>query len=321
VANVLNHLRALWGTWWPLPGGFFLAFCTILALAGELRPEHILVTALVSVTAYTNARTKRFLVDMLPYVAIGLGYDLVRYPRDLLLRPENVMACGLRDAELALFPAGSGQTWQDFFAKHHHVAADLLAAIPYSIFIYFAFAYAAYLFFVDRPRMRYFLWALAIGNYLSFVMWLVVPAAPPWYIRAHGCEIDLATLPNPAGLARVDDFFQINYFHKFYSRSASVFGAMPSMHCAYPVIGLLTAWKSIGWKTRPLHLLYAVWMFAAAVYLDHHWILDAIGGWVVAGVSVLAAGWGLRRVGIWPADADRPSGTSDARVPRQQEAS
>jgi membrane-associated phospholipid phosphatase len=70
-----------------------------------------------------------------------------------------------------------------------------------------------------------------------------------------------------------------------------------------------------------LHLLYAVWMFAAAVYLDHHWILDAIGGWVVAGVSVLAAGWGLRRVGIWPADADRPSGTSDARVPRQQEAS
>jgi membrane-associated phospholipid phosphatase len=30
-------------------------------------------------------------------------------------------------------------------------------------------------------------------------------------------------------------------------------------------------------------------MFIAAVYLDHHWILDALAGWTVAIVAVCAA--------------------------------
>jgi membrane-associated phospholipid phosphatase len=30
-------------------------------------------------------------------------------------------------------------------------------------------------------------------------------------------------------------------------------------------------------------------MFAAAVYLDHHWILDALAGWAVAVVAVFLA--------------------------------
>ena len=74
-----------------------------------------------------------------------------------------------------------------------------------------------------------------------------------------------------------------------------MFGAVPSMHCAYPVLGLLTAWKAASWRTRPIHILYSVVMFLAAVYLDHHWIIDAIAGWLVAIVSVVAAGRLLRR--------------------------
>jgi membrane-associated phospholipid phosphatase len=68
-----------------------------------------------------------------------------------------------------------------------------------------------------------------------------------------------------------------------------VFGAMPSMHCAYPTLGLLTAWRHTTWRTRPLHLFYVFWMAGAALYLDHHWILDVLGGWLVAIVAVVAA--------------------------------
>lgn len=282
-------MRSLWGRWWMLPGGIPLAYLAFVVAKGDTRVEHVVMAGIACGFAYASPRSKRFFADVWPYLAVGIGDDAVRYPRKLLVGADRVMGCGLRNAELALFPAGPGQTWQDFAQAHAHPVLDLIFAVPYAIFAYLALIYAAYLYFVDRPRMRHYLWAFAIGNYISFAMWLVVPTAPPWYLRAHGCTIDMASLPSPAGLARVDALFGISYFHDFYSRASSVFGAMPSMHCAYPVLGLLTAWKAATWKTRPIHLLYTAVMFMAAVYLDHHWILDAIAGWLVALVSVVLA--------------------------------
>jgi membrane-associated phospholipid phosphatase len=52
---------------------------------------------------------------------------------------------------------------------------------------------------------------------------------------------------------------------------------------------LLTAWHKASWRTRPLHLFYVFWMAGAAVYLDHHWLLDVLGGWLVAIVAVAGA--------------------------------
>jgi membrane-associated phospholipid phosphatase len=213
----------------------------------------------------------------------------VRYARQAVLSSDRVLGCELRSAELSLFAVAPGVTPQDWFARHHNPVLDLICAVPYTIFVYVAFIYAAYLYFKDRPRMRRYLWSFAIANYISFALWLVIPAAPPWYLRANGCTIDLSAAPSAAALLRVDQLFGMQYFETFYSRAASVFGAMPSMHCAYPLIGLLTAWRVASWRTRPVHLIYTGLMFFAAVYLDHHWILDAIAGWAVAVVAVLLA--------------------------------
>lgn len=298
MAAALSHVRALWGKWWFLPGGLPLAYLAFVVAMGDTRVEHVVLIGAALVLAYAGPRSKRFFADVWPYLAVLIGYDFVRYPRRLLVGAERVLGCGLRDAELALFPAGVGRTWQDLAQANTSPVLDLIFAVPYAIFAYLALVYSAYLYFVDRPRMRHYLWAFAIGNYISFVMWLAVPAAPPWYLRAHGCGIDMAALPSAAGLSRVDALLGVSYFREFYSRSSNVFGALPSMHCAYPVIGLLTAWKAASWKTRPIHLLYSAVMFLAAVYLDHHWILDAIAGWIVAIVSVAAAKLLLVRLGL-----------------------
>ena len=58
------------------------------------------------------------------------------------------------------------------------------------------------------------------------------------------------------------------------------------MHCAYPMIGLLAAWHVSGWRTRPIHVLYVIVMACAAVYLDHHWLIDVVAGWMTAGIAV-----------------------------------
>jgi membrane-associated phospholipid phosphatase len=308
----------LWGAWWLLPGGLPLLYVAAVWAVGDLRPEHVVIVAIASALAYASARTKQFFVDVTPYLAVAIGYDAVRYARQVVVTPDRVMSCGLRNAELFLFSAAPGVTWQDYWQAHSLPALDLLFAVPYAIFAYLALIYAAYLYFVDRPRMRHYLWAFAIANYISFAAWLVVPAAPPWYIRAHGCAIDMAALPSPAGLARVDALLGTHYFATFYSRASSVYGAMPSMHCAYPVLGLLTAWKAATWKTRPIHVLYTVLMFSAAVYLDHHWILDGLAGWAVALVAVVAAKALLGR--LHPIQPQEPTPPDEDRAPASQPA-
>jgi inositol phosphorylceramide synthase catalytic subunit len=287
--RVVTHARSLWGAWWALPGGIFGAYVAGVIAVGDFRPEHGVALGLVLVLAYAGPRTKRFLVDMSPYLLVAVGYDLVRYGRVAWVSPERVLTCSLQDVERTLFPAGGGVSVQEWLARNPSPALDLLFAVPYAVFAYVALVYAAYLYFVDRPRMRRYLWAFALANYVSFAMWLLVPAAPPWYVHAHGCTADMAALPSPAGLTRVDAMLGIRYFDTFYSRAASVYGALPSMHNAYPLLGLFTAWKHVTWRTRPIHIGYFLLMFTASLYLDHHWIVDAIAGWAVAIVAVWIA--------------------------------
>jgi membrane-associated phospholipid phosphatase len=290
LIRIIAHVRSLWGPFWVLPGGLPGLYVLVVAGLGDLRIDHIAVVLLSCTLAYFGEHTKRFFLDVLPYLVVAVGYDAMRYPLRLVVTPGRVIGCELRELELALFPAAPGMTFQDWFATHHGPVLDLLFAAPYMIFLYVVFGYAIFLYFVDRSRMRRFLWAFAAANLIAFVIWLSLPAAPPWYIREHGCVIDTATPPSAAALLRADALLSTDYFRAFYSRGSQVFGALPSLHCAYPVLGLLTAWNAARYKTRSVHLAYALWMAVAAVYLDHHWVIDVIGGWLLAAVAVWIAG-------------------------------
>jgi membrane-associated phospholipid phosphatase len=295
----------LWGPWWPLPGGVPLGYVLVVTVIGDLRPEHIALVVVICLLAYTTERIRRFFVAIAPYLATVMAYDTVRYPRAALVTTDRVLGCGLRAAELRLFGVGPDTTPGDWFATHHWPALDLVCAAPYTVFAYVVLGYAIYLYFVDRERMQRFVWAYAIGNLISFVCWLGVPAAPPWYLRSHGCTIDLGVVPSPAALLRVDHLLGIGYFQAFYGRAVSAFGALPSMHCAFPLMGLLVSWRRTTWRTRPIHVGYTLLMAFSAVYLDHHWVIDAVAGWLVAGASVVAASWLCQR---WaPSPAERPS--------------
>jgi inositol phosphorylceramide synthase catalytic subunit len=267
-----------------------IAYVLVIAGIGDLRVEHVVLVLVVLGLSAFGPRARAFLSDITPYVLVALGYDTVRYARRVFVTAERVHACDLRGFELSTFAVAPGVTLQDWFQLHHAPFWDVVFAVPYTIFAYLALLYSGYLYFVDRPRMRRYLWAFAIANFISFVVWMVFPAAPPWYVRQSGCAVSMAALPSAAGLLRVDQLFGIHYYRDLYSRAASVFGAMPSMHCAYPMLGLLTAWRSTTWKTRPIHILYALTMFIGSNYLDHHWLWDGIAGVALAVVAVWLAG-------------------------------
>jgi hypothetical protein len=303
------HIVGLWGTYWAVPL-VPAGYAAILLAFGNLRPEHILGAVALAAFGYASRLTRDLFVAFIPLILILLASDVMRYPLAVLVTPERVAGCGLRAVELALFGVAPDTTLADVFARHHAPVFDLIFAVPYALFVHIAALYAGYLFFVDRARMQHFLWSLAFGYLILFAVWAIFPAAPPWYIRAHGCVIDTGVAASPAGLLRIDQWLGISYFEAFYSRATTVFGAMPSMHCATPMIGLLTAWRAATPLTRSVHVGYTLTMLAASIYLDHHWLLDGLAGWLLAGVAVLATGALLQRRNWRKAAAPTPAASA-----------
>jgi inositol phosphorylceramide synthase catalytic subunit len=286
--RVRHHVEGLWGRFWFVPL-IPTMHAAAMAAMGSLRPEHIVAAVGIAGLGFGSKRTKLLVASVFPALLVALAYDLMRFVTPFFVRPGRVWGCEMRQIELKLFGVGPDTTLPDFFQVHHAPVFDLFFALPYALFIYIAAIYSVFLFVKDRERMHHYLWAFAIAHFIGFAIYMAVPAAPPWYIRAHGCVIDPSAAPSAAALLRVDQLLGIHYFEAFYSRNPNVFGAMPSLHCVFPVLGLLTAWRSATWATRPIHIGYALAMVTASAYLDHHWLIDGMVGIIVATVAVFIA--------------------------------
>jgi membrane-associated phospholipid phosphatase len=292
-----NRLTALWGRWWFAPLAPAL-YALAMIPAGQLRPEHVLIAGAVLIIGLVNRTGQQITAALYPGVLVALASDAIRFVIPIFVTPARVHGCDLRELELKLFAVAPNMTPGDWLQQHTSPFWDLFFAVPYAAFLYIVPLYALYLFVRDRERMAFYLWAFAVAHLIGFAMWLIVPAAPPWYIRLNGCAIDVKAAANAAGLLRVDDLLGITYFKQFYGRAANAFGAMPSLHVVFPLIGLLTAIRKATWRTWPLHILYAGSMLVASVYLDHHWILDGLAGALVAVAAVFIAAKVLGR--RWP---------------------
>jgi inositol phosphorylceramide synthase catalytic subunit len=291
VAPLVQHVRRLWpsgGAWLPLP---FVAWPLFCLLIGEQRGEHLAFAVLVPVLAYATLQTKRLFIGLLPFGLLGLVYDTMRYVKDLGVTPARVHVCDLRAIDLRLFGVGGG-TLQDYFQAHATTFLDRLCAVPYGTFIYVSLAVAVWLYVKDYEGLRRFGWTFLLVNLAGFVTYHLYPAAPPWYFHAHGCAVDLATHASCGpNLARVDAWLGVHYFAGFYGRSSDVFGAVPSLHVAYPLLNLLFGWRHWRWPGRTLASGFFVLMGFSAIYLDHHWVVDVILGVVYTLVVERAVRW------------------------------
>jgi hypothetical protein len=251
-------------------------------LAGERRWEHVVLLVLVPLLAYGNTWSKRLFEGLFPIGILGLIYDSMRFVKDVGLTPSRVHLCDLRALDMRIASVtvdGTRGSVHDWFQAHPRAALDVLCAVPYGTFIEVTFAFAIFLYVKDYERMRAFSWTFLLLNIAGFVTYHLYPAAPPWYFHAHGCVVDLASRASEGpNLARVDALLGFHYFGGFYGRSSDVFGAVPSLHVGYPSMCLLFGWPVFRWIGRTFAILFLASMCFAAVYLDHHWIVDVIIG-------------------------------------------
>ena len=285
------------------PFALYTAYC---AASGDLRGEHLLFLAVAASLTYISERSRRLMVGLFPFGLVALLYDGMRPYQKVGLTESGVHLCDLRQLEATLFgyrsSGGEARTLHDFFLVHHTPVLDVLCAIPYATFILWCVAGAVFLYFKDRGSMVRFAWGFFLLNVAGFVTYHLLPAAPPWYFHAHGCGRPRHACGRRAGPARVDALLGIAYFQSMYAKASSVFGALPSLHCAYPLLLALEGYRAFGPRLRAAAFAYWGAMIFSAVYLDHHWVLDALLGsayavvvfFVVRGLPRLAARGGLR---------------------------
>lgn len=299
ISGRWRHARVLWPRWPLLPAFPFVGWCGYCAGRGEWRWELVIGVLFGGVLPYVGPRAKKLYIGLLPVGILGLVYDSMRFAQNFGLTRERIHICDLRRLELRLFGiqvAGQRMTLHDWLEAHSSLPLDVLFSIPYGTFVGATVLFAVFLYFRDYAAMVRFTGALLAMNLAAFVTYHVYPAAAPWYYHAHGCVVDLAAHASEGpNLARVDAWLGMPYFRGFYGRSHDVFGAVPSLHVAYPLLMALEGWHAfgrlrsriLGIAARVASVVFIIWMSVAAVYLDHHWVIDVVVG-VAYGVATFA---------------------------------
>jgi len=282
LERLLAHVRALWPRYAYLPALPFWLLALFWLAQGKLRWDHLAVAAFATFMSYWSVWTKRLYLGILPIGLVGILYDTMRIVKNVGLTKDNVHVCDVRAIDQRFFGVtlnGVRSTWHDYFQAHATPFLDRYCAIPYGIFIGVVILYSVHLYRRDYPGLLRFTWAFFVLNVAGFITYHLYPAAPPWYFHHYGCAVDLTTHASEGpNLARVDAWLGTPYFAGVYGRSSDVFGAVPSLHVAYPLLMVIEGFRRHRWFGRSMLVWFYLSMCFAAVYLDHHWVFDVVLG-------------------------------------------
>ena len=212
--------------------------------------------------------------------------------------------------ELAWFGIGGAgaaeETPAAWWQRHTHPALDAVCGAAYLLFVPVFLALAAWWRFRERrSEAQQVMWAMLWLNLAGYATYVIYPAAPPWYVDHYGLGPAVLTAPpEAAGAARFDALFGVSWFAHYYSRSANVFGAIPSLHVGQTFLAVLFAWR-FGSLRVLATAFWAVVLFGS-VYLNHHYLVDGIVGMVFAAGAAAVAGLSRKRSAIADAEAGSP---------------
>lgn len=293
----------LWQRSWPI--AFVATFWLSFWLLGGLSQEHLSTGAILLALCYGGPFTRRVGYFLLPLMLTGIAYESQQFYVDVLrgyihvAEPYEIekyfFGVEMSDGKVLL----PSEWWQ----ANTHPVLDVITGFFYIGYVPLFLLVAAYFTFwfplwcADRDkaaRVRELspaiMWSFFWVNIVGYATYYIYPAAPPWYVTEHGFgPAILDTLPNPAGCVRFDEIMGTNIFGEFYGKSKNVFGAIPSLHVAYPMIAVFFAFK-FG-ALRLFSSIFFLMMCFAAVYLNHHYIIDL----VVGGVYALVGAWAVSR--------------------------
>ena len=302
-------------TTWALPVLVVGLYWGLLAaLVGEITTNHLIYGSAILVLSQIKQPFRplgvRPLEFLLPIFLTGILYDTQRYWGKAVRGVPHIAEPYLLEKRLFGVPSPDGTlTINEWFGLHLHPVLDFIAGGAYLTFIGIFMLLAAYFtrrihldaYFERTPSQRPWsvyapAWSFLVVNVLGFATWFLYPAAPPWYVETYGLDTILLDIPmNPARTVRFDALFGTSFFTGMYGAGSNPFGAIPSLHVSYPVLSIVFAMrlKRLRWFT----IVFASLVGFAAVYLNHHYLIDVVLGVFYALIAAAITIVGLNRLG------------------------
>lgn len=270
--------------------GSLLVWLFVTVLFIGFRIEHVFMALLVCALFFLTLPTRKFLIAILPFILFGISYDWMNLLPNYMVNP--VDTSDIYNLEKTLFGIPGGDsvvTPNEFFALHTNPVLDFLSGFFYLCWVPVPILFGFYLYFSGRTRIYlHFALVFLLVNLLGFAIYYIHPAAPPWYVSLHGFEAVPGTPGNVAGLGAFDEMTGLGIFDALYARNANVFAALPSLHSAYPFIGLIYSLRRgvpVAWKVIMALISVGIWF--GAVYSSHHYIIDVASGVIVSTAGIL----------------------------------
>jgi hypothetical protein len=293
-----------------------LAICAYLVLGATthtLRLYHYFMLLAIPAAIFAAERGKRFFIDWSPLFAFWLGYDRLR-----LVQPHLLYRVSVEwpfELERQLFgwafagsvPPHALRAWLsahsgDFFGQAISLTAQWIYLSHIIIFpaLMLIWWTRSQWFQGDRETFSRYVKAFTLLHALAIGCYLLLPVAPPWWVSLHG-----SAQPSAELLAQVDMTAAMDgvIVQRMIQTAPMWFGAVPSLHGAYPVLFLLLAWRRQKRWLLTLIAIYGLMMWASTVILNQHYIIDLLAGVGVA-LAAFKLASGLEK-GRLPADKSR----------------
>lgn len=133
---------------------------------------------------------------------------------------------------------------------------------------------AAFILFVKKRQDYNFYRTVVFINLTgALITFMIFPVASPFAI------------PSVELLDSIQEFGPKSYGSEGMASYYNISAAMPSLHFSWTVIMGVLFWRSFPGWCRFIGLLYPVLTFFAIVLTGNHFILDAIAGGILAGLS------------------------------------
>lgn len=277
-----------------------LGFLALGAATHSFHVYHLFTLLAIPGALFASEAGRRFFVQWGPLMATWIAYDRFR-----LIQPSLLSRVGVAwpyDLERMLFGWMAGGR-APAHAAHEWLVAHAASPVWHGVGLFFAAVYVSHLFSYPllflvwwlrsrsdvRWRDRFVRHAIgfALLNAVGFIGYVLVPAAPPWWVTLYGTAQPTASLVSHADL---DAAMSVHLIARTIETAPNWFAAVPSLHGAYPVLLFLLAWRDRNRLWLATIALYGAAMWTATVVLNLHYVVDLLAG---AAVAVLA--WYLVR--------------------------
>jgi len=229
---------------------------------------------------FISETTNKVLAGLTFILIFAIIFDSMRVVPNYTVN--SVYIKELYDLEKSLFgietPTGR-LTPNEFLVSYYSPLWDFICGFSYLCWMPVPIAYCIYLYFKgDYEILIQFSFTFLFANIIGISLYYLFPAAPPWYVDMHGFAENYEIPGSSAGLKRFDDLLGITVFQGIYDKSANVFAAIPSMHCAFPLLITHFGLKNRNYLLVIFFVLYMFGTWFGALYTFHHYTIDIILG-------------------------------------------